>query len=108
MQIRVSRSGGYAGLAEELGALDTEGVDSARAEAIAGMVHDTGFFELPEALPSEDIGADQFQYAVTVIDGDREHTVSYSDSDEPTTGGFDVSSPRSSVRSLAAAVLHAG
>jgi len=108
MQVRVSRSGGFAGLEEELGEVDTTTLDAAHADSIVRMVHDAGFFELPETLPGDSIGADQFRYMVTVIDGDRRHTVTYTDSDEPVISGSEAPSPRSTVRRMVEAVQHAG
>jgi hypothetical protein len=76
MQITVMRSGGFAGITEELGAVATEtlGEDGLELER---LVSEARFFELPSELPG-DAGADMFRYEVTVVEEGRSHTVAYS------------------------------
>lgn len=91
MHIKVSRSGGYAGLEEGLGTLDTNTLDGDRAAEIERLVQYAGFFELPATLPDDSVGADLFQYSITVTDHGRSHTVSYRDSGaDLTTGGSEA------------------
>jgi hypothetical protein len=77
VEIRISRSGGFAGLEEELARVDTDQLDPKQAAMLVGELDDVDFYRLPHELPSSQVGADQFTYSVTVT-GDRgSHTVAY-------------------------------
>ena len=84
MRILVSRTGGFAGLEEDLAAVDTAELDPDEGSALERLVHEANFFALPSTLPDAGIGADYFQYAVTAIDGGEQHTVSYRDAGDGT------------------------
>ena len=84
MQIRIRRSGGFAGLEEDLGTVDTVGFDHEHGSALERLVNESNFFALPSTLPDETIGADNFQYHVTVSDGGKQHTVSFRDTGQGT------------------------
>lgn len=105
MEIRVSRSGGFAGLTEELAAVHTDRLDPDQAAAIERQVREAGFFELPAELVGDDndVGADQFCYSITVADAGHQHAVSY------TEGGPDgpaaAAGARSSLRRLVDTVV---
>jgi hypothetical protein len=75
MRVRVVRAGGFAGIEEEMASVDTEASPS--GAEIEQRIEEIGFFDLPANL-EEDTGADQMRYEVTVSDGDRERTVTYS------------------------------
>jgi hypothetical protein len=77
MRISVTRTGGYAGLTEELGAADTSQLDAAARQTLEQAVRAMNFFELPARLPGEPVGADFLTYVVTVQDGQREHNVTF-------------------------------
>lgn len=77
MEIRLTRRGGFAGISEELGRVDTSGLDASQAHEADELVRSARFFDLPATLPGE-IGADLFRYEVTVVDGHRRHAVSFS------------------------------
>jgi len=77
MKISVTRSGGFAGLTDEVSAVDTARLDTAARQKLEQAVRRVNFFELPARLPGEPIGADLFAYRVTVRDGAREHSVTF-------------------------------
>jgi len=76
MQIRVTRTGGFAGITEDLGTFDTVG-HTPLAARVEEAVRQIDFFNLPETVGG--IGADMFRYEITVSDGPRRHTVSFVD-----------------------------
>ena len=83
MKIIVKRSGGLAGLGEQLGAIDTDTLDPARARQVRALVEDAHFFDLPPALPSRAVGADLFRYEITASEGGRRHKVTFVDDQSP-------------------------
>ncbi len=97
MQISVRRSGGFAGLTEQLATVDTEKLDPVRAERLAEAVRQSDFFRQPADFPGP-AGADLFRYEVTVTDEGRSHTVAYADSDDAESA---------TVRRLVEAVMNA-
>lgn len=70
------RSGGFAGIEEELGSVDTAALEAGTRERLEGLAREADFFALPAAVEG-DVGADQFRYEVTVEDGGRRHTVTF-------------------------------
>ncbi len=80
MEIKVTRSGGFAGATEELGAVTTETLGDEGRE-LERLVSGSKFFELPPELPGE-AGADLYRYEVSVVDEGRSHTVAYTGEDE--------------------------
>jgi Emfourin len=72
----VRRSGGFAGIEEEIGSVDTEALPAGTRDEVESLVRDAGFFSLPSTVEG-DVGADQFRYEVTVEDGGRAHTVAF-------------------------------
>jgi hypothetical protein len=78
MLVTVRRSGGFAGIDEEVGSVDTASLETGAREEVERLVAETDFFALPAALEAEDeIGADQFSYEITVSDGERTHSVAF-------------------------------
>jgi hypothetical protein len=84
VEISVKRSGGFAGVTEDLGTTNTARLAPAVAHEVEEMVRSIDFFNLPATI-SGGIGADLFRYEITVKDGDREHTVTFADDDSPET-----------------------
>jgi len=83
MIIKLGRSGGFAGIGRPLQLLDTTQLDQTRSAALHELIHDSGFFDLPaEILPARPM-PDSFQYAVTVEDGSRAHTVTTTENAAP-------------------------
>jgi Emfourin len=84
MQVRVERSGGFAGLRQ------THDVDSSQLSPEEGqelnhLVESARFFDLPADVRAASPGADRFQYKLTVKAGPREHTVAVDDAAMPAT-----------------------
>ena len=84
MRLAVTRSGGFAGLTEQVAAVDTATLGPAAAQSIEQLVREIGFFDLPPSLPSEP-AADLFCYQISVTDGPRLHAVRFFDTDAPET-----------------------
>ena len=79
MQVAITQSGGFVGVAIELGTLDTDELDPAEALAVRKLVESLDFFSLPAVVPATATGADFAQYRITVSDGTRRHTVVFHD-----------------------------
>jgi hypothetical protein len=77
VEITIIRQGGFRGVHERLGPVDTSSLGGKGAE-IEAKVEAIGFFSMPERLPGGD-GPDRFWYRFNVVDSDRSHTVAYSD-----------------------------
>ena len=77
MKISVERTGGFTGLTEKLGSLDTDRLPPAQKKAMEKRVRAVRFFQLPESLPVGHVGADLYNYRVTVADGSKQHTVTF-------------------------------
>ncbi|MEJ2263969.1 MAG: hypothetical protein P8X95_11020 [Anaerolineales bacterium] len=82
MRIQFQRSGGFAGLLVRTN-IDTASLSKEEAEKLQKMVAEAGFFDLPAQLSSPAPGADQFQYKVSIEEGDHRHTVEASDQAAP-------------------------
>ena len=76
MQIRVRRSGGFAGIEEER-AVDTASARRRPRERLERLVQEAEVFALPATVEGE-VGADQFRYEVEVDDAGRARTRSRS------------------------------
>ena len=85
MQISVRRSGGFAGLTEQLATVDTETLEPARRRSVEEAVRDSDFFHLAAVIAGGTTGADLYRYEVSITDAGRSHTVAYGDSDDPET-----------------------
>lgn len=82
MKITIVRTGGIAGIRAQLGPVDT--LELGAGGQIVRKVQEIDFFELPEELSKRGRPIpDGFSYAMTVDDGDRQHTVRYGDDSEP-------------------------
>jgi hypothetical protein len=79
MKINVKRTGGYAGLEEELASVDTSRLEPGAARRVEQLLDGAGFFDLPAAAADDAVGADMFRYEVTASDGGRQNTVSFSE-----------------------------
>jgi hypothetical protein len=86
MKVIVKKTGGYAGLSEDLANINTSdetNLSSAEAKNIEQKVQSMKFFEIPKTIQSG-VGADLEKYEITVSDGDRPpHTVTFVD--DPTS-----------------------
>jgi hypothetical protein len=88
MKISVTRTGGFAGLTESLGNVDTAALPPAQAAEAARLVQAAGFFALPGELPGGNVGADLFRYEVRVEDGARSHAVAFQDGGQGRPGAL--------------------
>jgi hypothetical protein len=77
------RSGGFAGVTEDLGTVNTEGLDGMAAKKLEQLVQTIDFFNLPPTISG--VGMDLFRYEITVIEGERQHTVTFDDDNSPET-----------------------
>lgn len=82
MRIQFERSGGFAGMLVQA-TVDTNSLPPPEAGNIVDLVEDANFFNLPAQISSSSPGADQFQYKLTVEEGDRCHTVETSEGAVP-------------------------
>jgi hypothetical protein len=79
MKITVKRTGGFAGLSENIADLDISQLDSGKAEKVAAKVREIGFFDYPAVVAAGAVGADMYQYEITVTDGPKHHSVTFSE-----------------------------
>lgn len=79
MQITVTKTGGIAGVNQQLGPVETSDLDSGVASDVSRILREVDFFNLPRSLSKTGQTADAFTYAVHVIDGSRNHTVQMED-----------------------------
>jgi len=80
MRIRISQSGGFAGVPIDVATVDTTAVSRERAAQLEELVDDATFFGLPAHVSAKghDVGADNDgSYSITVERGSRSHTVSF-------------------------------
>jgi hypothetical protein len=77
MRVTVSRTGGYAGVDEELGTIVTESLSAEEAARVERTVD-----ALAEAGPSE-VGADLFQYRIDIMTDEGERSLSFADAGDP-------------------------
>ncbi|HEX6305061.1 MAG TPA: protealysin inhibitor emfourin [Anaerolineales bacterium] len=82
MRIQFERSGGFAGLLVQT-TVDTDSRPPPEADKLVNLVEEANFFDLPAQITSPSPGADQFQYKVTVEEGDQRHTVEISEPAAP-------------------------
>lgn len=74
MEIAINRSGGIAGLFEQVGPIDTATLPSRTAVRIGHIIARMNFFHLPADIAVSD-GQDLFDYTTTITEPGRSHTV---------------------------------
>jgi len=79
MEITIIRSGGIAGLTEELGPINTETLPTATAAQVGDIIAKLDFFTLPADIAKKAV-ADMFDYTTTVADDGRRHSVHWNNS----------------------------
>jgi len=82
MVISAIKSGGFAGVTKDLGTLDTACLKKADRLTIEYLVNESGFFRQQADFVGE-IGADFFHITITIRDNDRQHSITFADSDHP-------------------------
>ena len=85
MEISVKRIGGFAGLSEDIAAVNTAALPGAVAQQVEHMVGEIRFFDLPVVVSGGTIGADLFNYEIRITENDRHHTVVVVDDDSRET-----------------------
>jgi hypothetical protein len=80
MKIQFERSGGFSGI-PIVAAIDSQSLPTDEAQHLRKLVQEANFFDLPPHLPASGrAGVDQFQFKITIEDGERTHTVETTDS----------------------------
>lgn len=74
MQLSLERTGGFAGISRTIN-VDSDTLPLQVAEELSRLVASVNFFELPEQIISEQPQCDRFQYRLTIVDHDHQHTV---------------------------------
>lgn len=89
MRIMVQRSGGFAGLTENIANVDTSQLNPETEKEISAMIVNVGFFDYP-AVVTGPVGADMYRYEITVTDGAKRHSVTFVESAPEAAGLFDL------------------
>ncbi|MDB5839006.1 MAG: hypothetical protein JWQ23_958 [Herminiimonas sp.] len=87
MKISATRSGGYAGLAENY-YVDTALLADPQRSAIEGQVEKVRFFNAPPEVPPGSVGADLDRWEITITDRHRQRTVSFYQDGSPDTADW--------------------
>lgn len=82
MHIQFVRTGGFAGLRLST-EIDGDSLSPAELQNLREALDTAHFFTLPEQMIDDTVGADRFQYEITVDEGDRQHTIVASESALP-------------------------
>jgi hypothetical protein len=83
MQVRVIRGGGFTGLKEKLGPLDTATLEGDLGKRIEAKVEEVAFFDLPADTPGRPPKAEVVWARIKVVDSDRSHEVSFDNYSDP-------------------------
>jgi hypothetical protein len=82
MQVTCIKSGGFAGIRQTT-SVDTTRLAADQAQELVVRVDAANFFALPAIIRSPRPQPDRFQFALTVEDDGRRHTVTVSESSVP-------------------------
>ena len=83
MIIRLERTGGFAGMTRTI-EVDSRSLPEDQANAVRQLVGNANFFALPENLsPAPPVGADRFNYRITIQSDSESHTVELTEADTP-------------------------
>jgi len=88
MHISIMKTGGYAGLSEEIVNLDTSLLEPGAARAVEQAIENSGFYKLSGGPIDIGVGADPFKYEITITDGDQRHSLTFSDYGQPVTAAL--------------------
>lgn len=78
MKIKIVQKGGFAGINTLLADFDTANLRIEQAQQLETAIAQADFFHLPTRVGGEDvIGADMFEYEVTVTDKEQKKTVAF-------------------------------
>ncbi|MCA9909009.1 MAG: hypothetical protein KC519_10215 [Anaerolineae bacterium] len=84
MKITFERSGGFVGR-RLAGIIETDILAPDEAAEVAQLVEDANFFKLPRSLRPRLAIADDYEYVVTIVADEHEHTVETTDHSAPET-----------------------
>ena len=82
MQIEFVRTGGFAGL-RLAGSFDTDKLRPDQSAMLDKLIHESGFFNLPDKIKPTSPSPDQFEYRVVISSSVQTHTVSVDESSVP-------------------------
>ncbi len=82
MQIRFVRTGGFAGMRLSTD-LNTDTLNSDESREVRALVDSSGFFDLPKTITPTSKGADQYSYSIIIEEGQKTHTVQFSETAMP-------------------------
>ncbi len=82
MKIYLKRTGGFSGIPFSV-AVDTDQLEEEERNTLSALVEAAQFYSLPDKIPSTRLGADRFQYRVTVEEPGLSHTVEAAESGIP-------------------------
>lgn len=78
MKIQIVQRGGFAGINTLLADIDTAKLRTEQAQQLETAIERADFFRLPARMAANDVvGADMFEYEVTVTDNERKKTVAF-------------------------------
>jgi Emfourin len=83
MQATITRGGGFTGLEEQLGPLDTATLAGDLGGRIEAKVDEIAFFELPAETPGGQRAGETVWHRIAIVDGDRSHRVSFDNQSDP-------------------------
>jgi len=78
VHIRFERSGGFANITASVD-LDTSTLPTRKAKRVQQLVEKAHFFDQPSRALGSPQARDEYQYQITITDGDRTHTIETSD-----------------------------
>jgi hypothetical protein len=82
MRIEFERTGGFAGV-QFRHSVDSDTLPDTEKQALDHMLQTAGFFNLPSTIKAAGRGADRFQYKLSVVTPDRQHSVVIDESAVP-------------------------
>src|SRR4051812_22321814 len=75
MRITLTRGGGFTGIKEQLGPLETEELEADLAGRIIAKVDEISFFDLPARIPGEPKTSEAIWHRIAIADGERKNEV---------------------------------
>ena len=84
VRAHLERSGGFAGLRASAD-VTSESLSSDETQHLRELVDVAEFFKLPETIRAKNLGADRFQYKITIEDDQQKHTVVADEAAMPAT-----------------------
>src|SRR5262245_8480328 len=85
MHISITRSGGYAGITEQVVDLDTSQLDPAAARKVEEAVKKSDIYSRSAQTGGGTVGADLLKYEITIADGGRRQQVTFAEDGKPAT-----------------------